>query len=75
MEENHVCPLNPDLEKKGHYWLIDSPKGETSRGRCKYCNIEREFKNFSDDHWWDIYRGGEEGESSPLGRRAKINYF
>ncbi|MDO8567414.1 MAG: hypothetical protein Q7R57_01715 [Dehalococcoidales bacterium] len=28
-----------------HFWLIDSAKGPTSRGRCKVCGATREFYN------------------------------
>jgi hypothetical protein len=26
-----------------HHWLLESPRGDTSRGVCKYCGEEREF--------------------------------
>ena len=28
-----------------HYWLIEMPEGDTSKGRCKLCGSEREFSN------------------------------
>jgi len=28
-----------------HYWMIESPTGPTSRGVCKLCGAEREFRN------------------------------
>ena len=28
-----------------HYWMIESAKGSTSRGVCKFCGAEREFHN------------------------------
>ena len=28
-----------------HYWIIDSPDGPTSKGRCKYCGIVADFFN------------------------------
>lgn len=31
-----------------HHWLIDSPNGRTSRGRCKVCGAERDFRNYPD---------------------------
>lgn len=76
MNEDRVCPLNPDLEKRGHHWLIDSPKGETSHGRCKYCHTEKDFNNSCAFLWWDAYHSqDDEGQIFPLGRRAKTNYF
>ena len=29
-----------------HYWIIDSPHGSKSNGRCKFCGAEREFDNW-----------------------------
>jgi hypothetical protein len=28
-----------------HYWVIESPDGRTSLGKCKYCGITSEFTN------------------------------
>ena len=42
-----------------HHWLIESPSGATSLGRCKRCGEEREFRNSASDHVWeDDSRGG-----------------
>lgn len=30
---------------QGHHWLIESPNGPTSKGVCRLCGAEREFKN------------------------------
>lgn len=35
-----------------HHWVIDSPRGALSGGRCKRCGEEREFRN-STDYVWD----------------------
>jgi hypothetical protein len=32
-------------EKCVHYWIIESPHGPTSKGRCRYCGTEAEFFN------------------------------
>ena len=32
--------------KCAHYWIIESPTRSTSRGVCKLCGAEREFRNF-----------------------------
>jgi len=40
-----------------HHWLIDTPKGSTSRGHCKRCGEERDFRNSAQDHLWE----GESG--------------
>lgn len=36
-----------------HHWIIESPKGPTSKGVCKYCGAEREFFNYWDDFFWE----------------------
>ena len=36
-----------------HYWIIESPKGPTSKGVCKYCGAEREFLNYWGDFFWE----------------------
>ena len=28
-----------------HYWVIESPNGPMSSGRCKHCGERREFRN------------------------------
>ncbi len=36
-----------------HHWIIEVPNGPTSRGVCKRCGAEREFRNSSEDYIWD----------------------
>ena len=36
-----------------HHWLIEAPRGTLSRGRCKRCGEEREFRNSATDYIWD----------------------
>ncbi len=36
-----------------HHWLIETPRGATSMGRCKRCGAEREFRNSASDHLWE----------------------
>ncbi len=28
-----------------HYWVIETPEGPTSTGRCKFCGLTKEFNN------------------------------
>ena len=35
-----------------HHWVIDSPNGATSKGLCKVCGIEREFRNSYEYSSW-----------------------
>jgi hypothetical protein len=43
-----------------HHWKIESPRGALSRGTCKRCGEEREFRN-STDYVWD----DDSGSNSP----------
>lgn len=36
-----------------HHWVIETPNGAVSRGRCKRCGSENEFRNSSEDLMWD----------------------
>jgi hypothetical protein len=41
-------------EKCRHYWIIESPHGPTSRGVCKLCGAEKEFRNsFPETLLWE----------------------
>ncbi len=48
--------LESDDEEKPtcrHHWMIDSPHGTTSNGRCKICGEVREFRNSAADGLWE----------------------
>lgn len=36
-----------------HHWVIDTPNGAVSGGRCKRCGQTREFRNSSEELMWD----------------------
>jgi len=36
-----------------HHWLIESPQGATSLGKCKVCGEVREFRNSAADTLWE----------------------
>ncbi len=36
-----------------HHWVIETPRGALSNGRCKRCGEEREFRNSANDYIWD----------------------
>ncbi len=36
-----------------HYWVIDSAGGPTSKGVCRVCGAQRQFKNYLEDAPWD----------------------
>ncbi len=43
-----------------HHWIIETPQGALSSGRCKRCGEERQFRNSANDYIWD-------GDSSTRG--------
>lgn len=40
-----------------HHWIIETPRGALSQGRCKRCGEEREFRNSATDHLWEDESG------------------
>ncbi|MCC7365445.1 MAG: hypothetical protein IT303_13850 [Dehalococcoidia bacterium] len=36
-----------------HHWVIETPNGSQSQGRCKRCGANKEFRNSSEDMMWD----------------------
>ena len=44
-QSSEVTPSEGGICK--HHWLIESPAGETSMGRCKICGEERKFQNYN----------------------------
>ncbi|MEO8540455.1 MAG: hypothetical protein ABI577_12000 [bacterium] len=36
-----------------HHWVIDTPNGSLSSGRCKRCGVAKEFRNSAEDPLWD----------------------
>ncbi|GEM_PF-2420346 len=45
-----------------HRWMIESPNGPTSMGRCLVCGSESEFKNSMPISGWD--RDGSKAKKS-----------
>ena len=43
----------PEGPQCRHHWVIESPHGATSMGRCKLCNEAREFRNSAADTLWE----------------------
>jgi len=50
-------PAVPDVPTCQHHWIIETPQGATSRGYCKRCGEEREFRNSAADHLWEDESG------------------
>ncbi len=36
-----------------HHWVIASPDGEMSAGKCKVCGAVKEFPNSAEDYLWE----------------------
>ena len=45
--------LEQEVPTCRHHWLIESPHGATSFGRCKLCNEVKEFRNSAADTLWE----------------------
>ncbi|MFQ5917764.1 MAG: hypothetical protein ACE5I0_08150 [Candidatus Binatia bacterium] len=54
-EEHKFKTRHEEQKPKGecrHYWIIETAKGPTSEGVCKYCGVEKEFLNSLPDSQW-----------------------
>ena len=45
--------LEQEAPQCRHHWIIESPHGATSMGRCKRCKEVREFRNSAVDTLWE----------------------
>jgi hypothetical protein len=65
----------PEAPSCRHHWIIESPHGATSMGRCKICDEIKEFRNSASDTVWEgdpmssISKMGG-GSSRPVVREA-----
>jgi len=48
-----AAPASTDNGTCRHHWIIESPHGALSDGRCKICGEERQFRNSASDYIWD----------------------
>lgn len=55
-----------------HHWVIETPNGAVSSGRCKRCGVGKEFRNSAEDAMWDNDSFSLNG-SRYRGRRASSN--
>jgi len=62
IERRRPAVPEPEIDSEAptcqHHWLIETPRGATSHGRCKRCGEEREFRNSATDHLWEDESGG-----------------
>ena len=43
----------PETPTCAHHWVIATPNGEMSVGKCKVCGTEKEFPNSAEDGLWE----------------------
>ena len=55
-----------------HHWIIETPNGAVSSGRCKLCGVAKDFRNSAEDPMWDNDSFSLNG-SRYRGRRASSN--
>jgi hypothetical protein len=53
IEQPTIQTEEPAVPTCQHHWKIDSPRGALSKGTCKRCGEEREFRNSTTDYVWD----------------------
>lgn len=53
MIEHIEQPVEMQEPSCRHHWVIESPHGATSLGRCKICAEVREFRNSAADTLWE----------------------
>ncbi len=59
-----VTSEQPEAASDGcvHHWVIDPPNGAVSKGRCKACGEEKEFRNsFEYSSWYGNKSPGAKG--------------
>ena len=52
-EERPQAEASVEAPTCRHHWLIERPRGALSKGRCKICGEEREFRNSASDYVWE----------------------
>ena len=53
IEEQYRDAVEEEVPQCKHHWVIESPQGATSAGRCKVCGEIREFRNSAADTLWE----------------------
>ncbi len=64
--QTEAAPEGPVCQ---HHWLIETPRGSMSEGRCKTCGELREFRNSANDYVWEDESGS--GYNAWRGVRTK----
>lgn len=60
-----------------HHWVIETPSGSLSVGRCRRCGAVREFRNSMPDTYWDeessVGAWGKRSSAAPAGEKAQAD--
>lgn len=57
-EKREKIEVEVQLDGCQHHWAIETPAGSTSKGRCRRCGEERDFRNSAQDYIWEKDGGG-----------------
>jgi hypothetical protein len=68
VEQGEPEPATVEAPVCQHHWIIETPRGATSMGRCKRCSEEREFRNSASDYLWEDESGS--GYNAWRGKRS-----
>ena len=55
MPTNREALLEPEVQELPvcqHHWVIERPAGPVSKGMCRLCGEEREFRNYIEGSAW-----------------------
>ena len=56
-----------------HHWVIETPAGPISRGQCKRCGEEREFRNSPDSSfYWEDDASRKSASDIPIAVPASL---
>ena len=67
--EEYLEGVEEEAPQCRHHWVIESPQGATSLGRCKLCEEVREFRNSAADTLWEgdpMRSAGRMGSNRPI---------
>lgn len=65
-----MCLVQSESSCK-HLWIIESPNGPTSIGKCKLCGEQNEFRNSVPVSGWDRVSDAQRGKRSGQGKIVK----
>jgi len=52
-----------------HHWIIETPKGPTSKGKCRFCGFTQDFDNTIAENIWSNGRSGRNGRNGRFGSK------